>query len=138
MAERSFSPEEVERLIPELTRVIGEARDAYRDAAEIRERLQAEQQRITLSGGGVIDQEAWKADRARLAALTERVQQTLAAVAGMGGVTKDLGMGLVDFPHERDGRVVHLCWRLGESEIRWWHGLDEGYATRKPLGREGV
>ena len=46
---------------------------------------------------------------------------------------KDLGLGLVDFAHLRDGRVVNLCWRYGEQRITHWHGLDEGYTARKPL-----
>ena len=54
-------------------------------------------------------------------------------IAGMGGVTKDLGLGLVDFPHVRDGRVVNLCWKFGERAVGYWHGLDEGYANRRPL-----
>jgi hypothetical protein len=61
------------------------------------------------------------------------VQEGLEAIQALGGVTKDLGMGLVDFPHLRDGRVVNLCWRHGEERITHWHGLEEGYARRKPL-----
>ena len=54
-------------------------------------------------------------------------------VARLGGVTKDLEAGLVDFPHLRDGDVVNLCWKHGETSIEHWHGLDEGFAKRKPL-----
>ncbi|HUX86133.1 MAG TPA: DUF2203 family protein [Chloroflexota bacterium] len=42
-------------------------------------------------------------------------------------------MGLVDFPAERDGRVVYLCWRRGEDQIHYWHELDAGFAGRQPL-----
>ena len=69
----------------------------------------------------------------RLEQLTEQVRQALTEIAGMGGVTKDLGLGLVDFPHVRDGRVVNLCWKFGERAVGYWHGLDEGYANRRPL-----
>jgi len=48
-------------------------------------------------------------------------------------VPKDLALGLVDFPCLLDNEEVDLCWRHGESEVRFWHGLDEGYAGRKPL-----
>ena len=57
----------------------------------------------------------------------------LEEIHALGGVPKDIGLGLVDFPHRRDGRVVNLCWKHGESRVRWWHGLDEGYAARRPL-----
>ena len=33
----------------------------------------------------------------------------------------------------RDGRVVNLCWKHGEKKVEWWHGMDEGYASRKAL-----
>ncbi len=50
----------------------------------------------------------------------------------MGGVVKDLETGLVDFPGPRPGRpdgpVVNLCWKLGEDAVRFWHGMDEGFA----------
>ena len=46
---------------------------------------------------------------------------------------KDPRTGLVDFRSVRDGRVVYLCWRLGEDRIRYWHDLDAGFAGRQPL-----
>ena len=41
--------------------------------------------------------------------------------------------GLVDFPAEMDGRIVLLCWKLGESEVLHWHDLEGGYAGRQSL-----
>jgi hypothetical protein len=52
---------------------------------------------------------------------------------GIGVQLKRIDDGLVDFPSERDGRVVNLCWRLGEDTIAWWHELDAGFAGRQPL-----
>ena len=51
----------------------------------------------------------------------------------LGAVVKDLDDGLVDFPARVEGEEAFLCWRLGEEEIGYWHGLDEGFAGRKPL-----
>jgi hypothetical protein len=48
-------------------------------------------------------------------------------------LVKDLDLGLCDFPHMRDGRVVFLCWKLGEREIKWWHETTTGYQDRCPL-----
>jgi hypothetical protein len=45
---------------------------------------------------------------------------------------RDLEQGLVDFPGERDGRPVWLCWRLAEPAVEHWHPIDEGFASRKP------
>jgi hypothetical protein len=135
VAERYFSVADVEALIPELMRVMEQVMSANAAAGEARERLQAEQRRIDLAGGGVLDRRAWRADRDRIERLTAEIQRGLGQIAELGGVPKDLGLGLglVDFRHLRNGREVNLCWKYGEREIRHWHGLDEGYAGRKPL-----
>jgi hypothetical protein len=39
----------------------------------------------------------------------------------------------VDFPAERDGRPVYLCWRLGEPSVQFWHEIDAGFVGRRPL-----
>ena len=133
MAERYFSVAKAEALIPQLTGVMKRVMAANAEASQTRERLQAEQQRIALAGGGVIDQRAWRAGLERIERLTAEVQQGLGAIVELGGAPKDLGLGLVDFLHLREGHEVNLCWKYGEHEIRHWHGLDEGYAGRKPL-----
>jgi len=52
----------------------------------------------------------------------------------MGIELKDHTSGLIDFPSMRGGRVVLLCWRLGEpDEIEWWHEMDAGFAGRERL-----
>lgn len=128
-----FAPDDVNRLIPSLAPVVERAMTAHAEAARISERLEAERQRIGIAGGGMIDRAAWQADTVRLATLTDSVRQALGEIAAMGGVTKDLALGLVDFPHVRDGRVVNLCWKHGEKSVGHWHGLDEGFASRRPL-----
>jgi len=133
VAERYFDRDEVDKLIPALTRAMDTVRASHREAESQRERQRNEEQRITMSGGGMIDRAAWKAGTARLQALTATIQQALQEIADMGGTPKDLELGLVDFLHVRDGREVNLCWKYGEREIRFWHGLDEGYTARKPV-----
>jgi hypothetical protein len=133
VAERYFSAAEVEALIPRLTTIMEGVMAAHADAGAARDRLQAEQQRIAVAGGGVLDQRAWRADTERAERLTAEVQRGLDQILKLGGVPKDLGLGLVDFLHLRHGEAVNLCWKLGELEIRHWHGLDEGYTGRKPL-----
>ncbi|MDQ3650261.1 MAG: DUF2203 domain-containing protein [Acidobacteriota bacterium] len=52
----------------------------------------------------------------------------------LGVQIKDYGRGLIDFPSVRDGRVVLLCWQLGEGdEIEWWHDMEAGFAGRQPI-----
>jgi len=71
--------------------------------------------------------------RIRMERLMDKESRKLVIVPLDHGVSIGPVPGLVDFPHLRDGEEVHLCWKCGEDEIRHWHGLDEGYAARKPL-----
>jgi hypothetical protein len=57
----------------------------------------------------------------------------LQQVKDMGVVVKDVEKGLCDFPYVRNGRVVYLCWHLGEDSINYWHDIEAGFAGREPL-----
>ncbi len=48
-------------------------------------------------------------------------------------VVKSVEEGLLDFPSLRFSEEIWLCWKEGETEIRFWHGKDEGFNGRKPL-----
>ena len=54
-------------------------------------------------------------------------------IHGLGAQVKDADEGLVDFPTLRDGEEVLLCWKLGEDEVAFWHGLEDGFAGRRPV-----
>jgi len=132
MAERHFTPEEANALL-EQVRPVAESlvahRRAFTVAAARRARLT---QRISGNGGDFDPQEPSELD--------EQLQREAEAVAGaveelqaLGVLVKDLDRGLVDFPALRDGEEVLLCWQVGEDEVAYWHGADEGFAGRKPL-----
>ena len=65
--------------------------------------------------------------------ILENFQESIHNIEELGVLVKDFDAGLCDFPHKRDGRVVHLCWKLDEEEIAWWHDLNSGFAGRQPL-----
>jgi hypothetical protein len=71
-------------------------------------------------------EEAVSAARSRIASLVVRIE-------ALGAQVKDLERGLVDFPAERAGETVLLCWHVGEGDIGYWHGAEEGFAGRRPL-----
>jgi hypothetical protein len=135
MGERMFTREEVEEMIPVLTEIMDTVMASHTEAGALRDRIRAEEARVSMSGGAMIDRQAWHAAAERLKHLAGDIDNALTRIAELGGVPKDLTLGLVDFPHLREGQVVNLCWKHGEREIRYWHGLDEGYASRKPLER---
>ncbi|MFQ5830749.1 MAG: DUF2203 domain-containing protein [Candidatus Methylomirabilia bacterium] len=132
-SKKYFTPGEVEALIPELTRIMARLMDTHGEVRQIRSVLHEEQRRIMVAGGGILNREVWSERRRRLEIVMREMKDGIAAIVKLGGVPKDLGMGLVDFPHLLGKQEVNLCWRFGETRVRFWHGLEEGYAGRKPL-----
>ncbi len=63
----------------------------------------------------------------------QQVRDALAEIDATGVQVKDLDIGLLDFPCLVEDRVILLCWKLGETKIAHWHGLEEGYRGRKPI-----
>jgi hypothetical protein len=61
------------------------------------------------------------------------IAECVAALEAAGVQVKDMDEGLVDFPARHAGRDILLCWKVGEPAVSYWHGLDEGFAGRKPL-----
>jgi hypothetical protein len=64
---------------------------------------------------------------------SQRLHEFVQELVDLGVEPKSAVDGLVDFPSVMDGRVVYLCWRLGESEILHWHELDAGFSGRQSL-----
>jgi hypothetical protein len=137
MNARLFTVAEVNALIPKLSLLMSQAIDLHHRASALQEALTEERDRIRASGGAMVDQHDWKAKAERLDGYTIEVNQVLQEIQALGGVTKDIETGLVDFPglvpQVAGPQPVNLCWKHGEDAVRFWHGFDEGFAQRKPL-----
>jgi hypothetical protein len=127
---RLFSLAEALALLPTVRQLLIEMQDAKRQldarSAEV-ERL------LGLTGGN--GHLASDVAQARLAVegAASKLQGLMTELVSLGVQLKGIEEGLVDFPAEREGRVVLLCWRLGEETIAWWHDEDAGFAGRQPL-----
>jgi hypothetical protein len=132
VAERTFTVEEANALLDEV-RPLAERMVAHRRALalamERQERLEGS---VRGNGGGISPAEPGSVAE-EISREAEGVARCLERIQDLGAVVKDLDSGLVDFPALRQGEVVFLCWRLGEDEIRYWHGVEEGFAGRKEL-----
>jgi hypothetical protein len=99
--------------------------------AEASRELAGVQTRTAGNGHGLdVEMSRARQDQARA---TLEMNATIEKITAMGIEVKDLDQGLIDFRSERDGRVVYLCWKLGEEHIGWWHELDTGFGGRQPL-----
>ena len=106
--------------------------DAKRAFDAAQERSDEVGRRIAGNGGALPPAELGEV-HAEVARLAEELAAALDDLDELGILVKDLDTGLVDFPSELDGEPVLLCWRLGEDEIAWYHGHDDGFAGRRPL-----
>ena len=132
MPERYFTPEEANELLPEIRPLAEEMVGSRRLLAGAEARRAAVLERISGNGGDLAP-----SDLAELAEEVEAHATELARcvreLSALGVQVKDLDRGLVDFPALRDGDEVLLCWQLGEEEVAYWHGVDDGFAGRQPL-----
>jgi hypothetical protein len=71
--------------------------------------------------------------RLRMQGLIDQMAAGVARIDALGLTLRDIENGLVDFPALVSGRQVWLCWQRGEPSVGWWHGLDTGFADRRPL-----
>ena len=125
---RSYSIEEANALIPQVRAVLLQLAVEQRrlDASH------AEMHRQLDANGDPESASAAVRKEAEVAEIREGMRTLLVHLAQMGVELRDVEMGLVDFPGERDGAPVWLCWRLADPSVAFWHSTDEGYASRKP------
>jgi hypothetical protein len=68
-----------------------------------------------------------------IARLVEEVKAWVEEIQSHGCMCKGVEQGLIDFPCMLGAEVVFLCWQLGESNVSYWHRIEDGFAGRRPL-----
>ena len=127
--EKLFDLDEANAVVPLLEALVARLQRGALDLQEEMTRLAAE------IGVAVGDLSAEDLVRQRPAArvLIEELDGIVREIEASGAHLKDVQLGLVDFPAEREGEIVYLCWQSGEPEVAFWHRTDEGFAGRQPL-----
>jgi hypothetical protein len=133
MAERYFNREEAEELLPLIEQSLVEARESKEKVEDLDRQLSRATTEIMVLGGSLPPYGRLAANRSEREKLAGQLQEAINRILETGCLVKDLDEGLIDFPTLRDGEEVYLCWKLGEERIGYWHGIEEGFAGRKPL-----
>jgi hypothetical protein len=133
MPDRTFTLEEAHSLLPVLESLLRTAISGKKLMEEVEAEMQALTHRIYLNGGTHVDIVAVARRKAERAKAEQRAKDALAEIDSIGVQVKDIDIGLLDFPCVVEGRVVLLCWKMGETCITHWHSTDEGFAGRKPI-----
>jgi hypothetical protein len=132
VAERYFTAEEANETLA-LVRPLAEELVSHRRALLAAEERRANLDRRIAGNGEALDARDLVDLEARITREAAELASCVVRIQDLGVLVKDLDRGLVDFPALRGGEEVLLCWHVGEDEIAYWHGLEEGYAGRKPL-----
>ena len=132
MVERVYTPEEANAALEQVRPLAERMVEHYRRLAEAHDRRAALGRKVAGNGGG-IDSGAAQAMHEDAEREGREVTSCLQALNELGVLVKDVGTGLLDFPSLRDGEDVLLCWRVGEPEVAYWHGPEDGFAGRRPL-----
>jgi hypothetical protein len=133
---KRFTLWEAEGLLPQIREWMREAVGLKAEFDEAQQVLQALNERIMVMGGIIVDRKRVVEAKARRQSAGEQIQAILENLHESGCLVKDLDTGLVDFPTLFRGQEVYLCWKLGEPAIRFWHGVQEGFAGRKPVDQD--
>jgi hypothetical protein len=133
---KRFTHAEAKRLLPQVGRLLRDALDAKTEYQEAEKTIHALSERVMLLGGVMVDRERALTSRSRRDAAAAMLKTAVEAVQETGCLIKDLDIGLVDFPTVFRGVEVYLCWKLGEPDIEFWHGVDEGFRGRKPIDKD--
>jgi len=108
---RLFTPKEAESTLPLVRQIVSDILEAGRKIRDLNE------------------------DEDELPQLQAQLEENLSELASMGCYFKDwdFSVGLVDFPALINGETVFLCWRSDESQLAWYHRVEDGYQGRRPL-----
>jgi len=132
---RHFTPEEANAALDQVRPLVEQLVARRGEHIAALERQEELERKIRGNGGGIPPAQLADAT-AEVDAVAHRLAQLVDEIAGHGAEVKDIDSGLIDFPALRNGETVLLCWQLGEEEIRFWHGTDDGFAGRRPLPLE--
>ena len=133
MQRRLFTYEEANALVPWLQRTFDRLDSSMKRLESVRERLADIQRQRQRQNGTFRQHDEIQRMQAEVDRMGNDVRSMVDDIGEEGIIIRDIGQGLVDFPHMREGREIYLCWIKGEESIGFWHETDRGFIHRQPL-----
>jgi hypothetical protein len=132
MPPRYFTLAEANAALEELRPLAEEMVAKRRELVDAQGRRAALGAQVGTNGGDLTPSDFAEADEELESAAAE-LARCVEQIQAAGVLVKDLDQGLLDFPSLRGDEEILLCWHVGEGDIQYWHGLEEGFSGRKPL-----
>ena len=122
---RVFTLAEATALIPKLETSLSKVKNGRAILIHTKDEIKKACAKAEFGGGSTVGP--------RYITALENMHENLQAIQETGVIVKDLDLGLCDFPFYLDGRIVYLCWKLGEDKIEWWHEITTGFSERQSI-----
>jgi hypothetical protein len=135
---RFYDIDEANATLKEVEPLLATLADQRNELVRLRDRVRAAHSPTGGGEGGSagsdeIDEAEARRIRLRIQGVVDQMAAAVARIDGLGITLRDIERGLIDFPALAGGRQVWLCWQLGEPDVGYWHELDSGFGSRRPL-----
>lgn len=133
---RFFDIDDANATLVEVAPLLATLADQRLELIRLRDRSMAAH---SPAGGGPgdvddgVDEAEARRLRLRMKGVIDQMAAAVARIDALGLTLRDIERGLIDFPALVSGRQVWLCWQLGETDVAWWHELETGFGSRRPL-----
>ena len=121
-----FSVNDANEILPLVIKKFNYAKKAKAEVMKMEQQLTSEITPTT-------SLEEYTINKRKLNSLITKFYQSIEDLENTGVSLKGLDEGLLDFPAKRFDEEIWLCWKEGETEIKFWHEKDTGFMGRKPI-----
>jgi len=121
-----FTTNEANQALPDMIKKFEFALAKKNEVSKIEQELQ-----MAITGENSF--EAYVLLKQKLNSAITQFYEAVEILENTGIVVKSIDQGLLDFPSKRFNEEVWLCWKYGETEIKFWHEKDSGFMGRKPI-----
>lgn len=133
---RFFDIDAANAALSEVEPLLANLADQRLELIRLRDRTLAAHQAAGMGGAESVepvDQAEARRIKLRMLGVIDQMSAAVAHIDGLGITLRDIERGLIDLPALANGRQVWLCWQLGEGQVAFWHELETGFGSRRPL-----
>jgi hypothetical protein len=130
---RFFDIDAANDALEEVAPLLATLADQRAELIRLRDQTLAARAASASGGPADIDEDEAQRIRLRMQGIVDQMAAAVARIDALGITLRDIESGLIDFPALAGGRQVWLCWELGEEKVEFWHELDTGFGSRRPL-----
>jgi len=121
-----FTTNDANQILPEVIKKFEDALKKKNDVSKLKQKLQ-----MIIEATNKFDE--YIPVKQKLNTAITRFYESSEILEKTGVVIKSIDQGLLDFPSKKFDEDVWLCWKYGETEIKFWHDTDSGFLGRKPI-----